>query len=84
MKSAQSTTGANHTQSPCVVAEQEIERRPMPVGFSGYGEARNIAERGGCPYFHSSNGVFEKAMDAHLVANQAHSAATIVTAKLSE
>ena len=54
------------------LAEHGIEREPMAVGFSGYGEARNIAERGGRyisllgghPYFHSPNDVFEKAVDA--------------------
>ena len=63
------------------LAEQGIEREPMAVGFSGYGEARNIAERGGRyisllgghPYFHSPNDLFEKAVDAealvaHIVA----------------
>ena len=63
------------------LAEQGIERAPMAVGFSGYGEARNIAERGGRyisllgghPYFHSPNDLFEKAVDAealvaHIVA----------------
>lgn len=63
------------------LSEHGIEREPMEVGFSGYGEARNIAERGGRyisllgghPYFHSPNDVFEKAVDveslvAHAVA----------------
>lgn len=63
------------------LAEHGIEREPMAVGFSGFGEARNIAERGGRyisllgghPYFHSPNDVFEKAVDgkslvAHAVA----------------
>ena len=58
------------------LAKHNIEREPMPVGFSGYGEARNIAERGGRyisllgghPYFHSPNDVFEKAVSvANLV-----------------
>lgn len=58
------------------LAEHGIEREPMAVGFSGYGEARNIAERGGRyisllgghPYFHSPNDIFEKAVStANLV-----------------
>ena len=63
------------------LAEHGIEREPMAVGFSGYGEARNIAERGGRyisllgghPYFHSPNDIFEQAVDieslvAHAIA----------------
>ena len=63
------------------LAEHGIKRDPMAVGFSGFGEARNIAERGGRyisllgghPYFHSPNDVFAKAVDgkslvAHAVA----------------
>ena len=53
------------------LAEHGIKRDPMTVGFSGYGEARNIAERGGRyisllgghPYFHSPNDIFEQAVD---------------------
>ena len=73
------------------LTEHGIEREPMAVGFSGYGEARNIAERGGHyisllgghPYFHSPNDVFERAVDAHLVANHTQSVAAVVTANLS-
>ena len=73
------------------LTEHGIEREPMAVGFSGYGEARNIAERGGHyisllgghPYFHSPNDVFERAVDAHLVANHTQSVAAVVTAKMS-
>lgn len=43
MKSAQLETQANHAQSPCMVAEHAIEREPTTVGFSSYGEAKNIA-----------------------------------------
>ena len=63
------------------LAEHGIDRDPMAVGFSGYGEARNIAERGGRyisllgghPYFHSPNDTFEQAVDieslvAHAIA----------------
>ena len=61
------------------LAEHGIEREPMAVGFSGFGEARNIAERGGRyisllgghPYFHSPNDVFEKAVDAEALAAHA-------------
>ena len=48
-----------------------IERTPFPVGTSGYGEARNIAEingryislLGGHPYFHSPNDTYANAVD---------------------
>ena len=61
------------------LAEHGIEREPMAVGFSGFGEARNIAERGGRyisllgghPYFHSPNDVFEKAVDLEALAAHA-------------
>ena len=84
MKRAQFETRASHAQSPCVVAEQEIERRPRPIGFSGYGEAKNVTERDGCPYIHRTNGVFEKAVDAHLIVNHAHDVTPVVTVKPSE
>ena len=52
-----------------------IERAPFPVGRSGYGEARNIAEiggryislLGGHPYFHSPQDTFDNAVDLNLL-----------------
>lgn len=52
-----------------------IERAPFPVGTSGYGEARNIAEiggryislLGGHPYFHSPNDTYANAVDPDLL-----------------
>ena len=68
------------------LAEHGIEREPMAVGFSGYGEARNIAERGGRyvsllgghPYFHSPNDVFEKAVDVESLAAHALAVSRVV------
>ena len=84
MKSTQFETRTNHAQSPCVVAEQEIQRRPMQIDFSGYGEAKNVTERDGCPYIHRTNGVCEEAVDAHLIVNHAHDDTPVVTVKLPE
>lgn len=84
MKSAQLETRANYAQSPCMVAEQEIQRRPMQIGFSGYGEAKNVTERDGCPYIHRTSGVCEKAVDAHLIVSHAHDGTPAVTVKLPE
>ena len=52
-----------------------IERRPFPVGTSGYGEARNIGEingrfislLGGHPYFHSPRDTFDRCVDLPLL-----------------
>ena len=68
------------------LTEHGIEREPMAVGFSGYGEARNIAERngryisllGGHPYFHSPNDVFEKAVDVESLVAHALAVSRVV------
>ncbi len=52
-----------------------IVREPFPVGRSGYGEARNVAEiggrfismLGGHPYFHSPMDLFDNAVDLELL-----------------
>lgn len=63
--------------------QQGIKREPRAVGFSGYDEVRNIAEReGSCinllrgrSYCHNPNGVFEKTTNPLLL--QCHRALTI-------
>lgn len=56
----------------------------MQIDFSGYGEAKNVTERDGCPYIHRTNGVCEEAVDAHLIVNHAHDDTPVVTVKLPE
>ena len=64
-----------------------LERAPFPVGTSGYGEARNIAEingryislLGGHPYFHSPNDTYNNAVDPDNLAR--HTAAVEAIAR---
>ena len=52
-----------------------VVREPFPVGEAGFGEARNVAEIGGCfisllgghPYFHSPMDTFDAAVDLDLL-----------------
>ena len=68
-----------------------IERAPFPVGRSGYGEARNIAEiggryislLGGHPYFHSPQDTFDNAVDLNLLTRHIN-AVEAMTQKLLE
>ncbi len=62
-----------------------IERDPFPVGRSGYGEARNIAEiggryislLGGHPYFHSPQDTFDNAVDLNLLTRHINAVETM-------
>ena len=62
-----------------------IERAPFPVGRSGYGEARNIAEiggryislLGGHPYFHSPQDTFDNAVDLNLLTRHINAVETM-------
>ena len=68
MRSARLKVPAGHAQLACITAEREIEWKSTAVGFSGYGEAKNVTERdglyvsliGGHSGSHSPNDIFEK------------------------
>lgn len=73
------------------LADSNVKRTAFPVGASGYGEARNIAEQegryisllGNHPYFHSPNDTHNNAVDPDDLANHITAAEQIARTLLA-